>query len=112
MFEGAMTLTRLIDATTVPDGEGRAVPVSAELTVAVFNIEGEFFATQDQCTHGKASLCEGWTEGFEVVCPVHEGRFDLRNGAPLCFPVTDPLRTFPCQVRDGAVWAEIPRADN
>ena len=66
--------------------------------------------TQDTCSHAKASLTEGWLEGHEVCCPVHDGRFDLRTGKALCFPATDPIQTFASQVQDGAVWADVSAA--
>lgn len=103
-------LTRLIDTIAVPLGEGRPVQIEGKPVLAVFNVEGQFFVTNDKCTHGKASLSEGWLEDFEVCCPVHDGRFDLRDGRPLCFPVTEALPTYACQVEDGAVWADITNA--
>jgi ethylbenzene dioxygenase ferredoxin component len=104
------TLVRLIDASQVPPGEGRAVRIEGLERIAVFNVGGEFFVTQDACSHAKASLTKGWLEGFEVCCPVHDGRFDLRTGAPLCFPATEPIKTFPSEVRAGVVWADLGKA--
>ncbi len=102
--------TRLIEASEVPEGEGRAVDLPDVEKIAVFRTEGQLFVTQDVCSHAKASLSEGWIEGFEVSCPVHDGRFDLRTGAPLCFPVTEPIRIFPHEERDGVVWADLAGA--
>ncbi|MCK9917348.1 non-heme iron oxygenase ferredoxin subunit [Microbacteriaceae bacterium K1510] len=104
------TLTRLIDAADVPQGEGRMVRIDGLERVAVFNVEGRFFVTQDACSHAKASLTKGWLEGFEVCCPVHAGRFDVRTGLALCFPATEPIKTFPSELRDGAVWADLSQA--
>ena len=104
------TLTRLIDTDKVPQGEGRMVRIDGLERIAVFNVEGQFFVTQDTCSHAKASLSKGWLEGFEVCCPVHDGRFDVRTGAALCFPVTEPIKAFPSEVRDGAVWADLSEA--
>jgi nitrite reductase/ring-hydroxylating ferredoxin subunit len=101
---------RLIATDGVPEGEGRAVRLPGLEAIAVFRVEGRFFATQDRCSHADASLAEGWVEGFDVSCPVHEGRFDLRDGRPLCFPVTEPIGIFPTEIRDGAVWADIAAA--
>jgi nitrite reductase/ring-hydroxylating ferredoxin subunit len=104
------TLIRLIGTTEVPQGEGRMVRIDGLERIAVFNVEGQFFVTQDACSHAKASLTKGWLEGFEVCCPVHDGRFDVRTGAARCFPATEPIKTFPCEVRDGAVWADVNEA--
>jgi nitrite reductase/ring-hydroxylating ferredoxin subunit len=103
-------LTRLIETDGVPEGKGHMVRVDGLERIAVFNVQGQFFVTQDACSHAKASLTKGWLEGFEVCCPVHDGRFDVRTGAPLCFPATEPIKTFPSQVRDGVVWADLSQA--
>lgn len=102
--------TRLIDTLAVPDGEGRLVTPAGRQALAVFNVDGEFFVTQDRCTHGKASLSEGWLEGHDICCPVHDGRFDVRTGRPLCFPVTEAIATYAAKTEDGAVWADITNA--
>lgn len=104
------SLTRLIAADAVPEGEGRAVAVEGIERIAVFRVEGTFYVTQDMCSHAKASLTKGWVEGFEICCPVHDGRFDVRTGEARCFPATDPIKTFPSQVRDGEVWADLSQA--
>lgn len=104
------TLTRLVNASDVREGEGLAVTIDDLEPIAVFQVEGQFFVTQDTCSHAKASLAKGWLEGFEVSCPVHEGRFDIRTGKPLCFPVTAPIAIFASEVRDGTVWADLSAA--
>lgn len=79
---------------TLPDGRA----------LALFNIDGAIFATDDRCTHGDASLSEGFVEGCEVECPFHQGRFDVRTGAPTAAPCTIRLKTYPVEVRDGSVY--------
>ena len=109
-MDDAGVMVRLIDAADIPDGEGRAVTVDGLERIAVFNVGGAYFVTQDTCSHAKASLSEGWLEGFEVCCPVHDGRFDIRSGKPLCFPVTDPIATFASEIRAGEIWADLSAA--
>jgi 3-phenylpropionate/trans-cinnamate dioxygenase ferredoxin subunit len=104
------TYIRLIDAAAVPEGEGRAVRLDGLERIAVFKVQGQFYVTQDACSHAAASLTRGWLEGFEVCCPVHEGRFDIRTGAPQCFPATEPIKTFPAELRGDAVWADLSAA--
>lgn len=105
-----MAKIRLIDVEDVREGEGRRVLINEFEPVAVFRVGGRFFVTQDTCSHAKASLTDGWIEGFEVSCPVHDGRFDIRDGRPLCFPVTVPIVVFETETRDGAVWADLSAA--
>jgi nitrite reductase/ring-hydroxylating ferredoxin subunit len=74
--------------------------------VAVFRTEsGEFFATQDSCTHEQWSLGEDSDiEDDEIVCPLHMARYDLRTGKALCFPATVALEKFSVEVEDGSVY--------
>jgi nitrite reductase/ring-hydroxylating ferredoxin subunit len=68
---------------------------------AVFNLDGQYYATQDLCTHGPGSLAEGFVMGCEIECPFHQGRFDIRSGAPTAAPCTDALRTWTVREIDG-----------
>jgi len=70
---------------------------------AVFTLDGQYFVTQDLCTHGPGSLAEGFVEGCEVECPFHQGKFDFRTGLPTAPPCTDPLRIWTVTLADGKV---------
>ncbi|OBI99815.1 non-heme iron oxygenase ferredoxin subunit [Mycobacterium sp. 1465703.0] len=95
------------NADELEDGDSR--PVATAPHVAVFRVDGEYYATQDACSHEHWSLGEnGELEGYEVVCPLHMARFDVRDGRPLCLPARAPLTTYPVVVRDGQVMIEIP----
>ena len=52
--------------------------------VAIYLVDGTVYATANRCTHGDASLCDGFLEGHEIECPLHQGKFDVRNGRPTC----------------------------
>jgi naphthalene 1,2-dioxygenase system ferredoxin subunit len=101
---------RLIEVASVPEGEARCVQVAEREPLVVYQVEGRFYATQDLCSHGSASLSQGWIEGHDIVCPVHEGRFDIRDGRALSFPASEPIKSFAVEIRDGAVWADIAAA--
>ncbi len=64
----------------VPEGEGRAFEVN-ERSIAVFKIDDQFYAIEDQCPHMGAALSTGFVENCEVSCPWHAWRFDVRDGA-------------------------------
>lgn len=66
--------------------------------------DGTFFAVDDTCTHEDASLADGWVEDGEIECPLHSARFCLKTGAAMCLPATQPVRTYPVEVREDAVW--------
>jgi len=84
------------------DGAGLAVHVLGR-EFALFRVGDAVYATDALCTHGQARLCEGFVEGHEVECPLHQGRFDLRSGAPTCAPAAVALKTYPVLIRDGRV---------
>jgi 3-phenylpropionate/trans-cinnamate dioxygenase ferredoxin component len=92
----------------LPDGE--AVRVEAEVPIAVFNVEGAFYAIDDTCTHQDASLADGWLEGGTVECPLHASCFDLRTGEPTGPPAKKPVRTHEVVVRDGRVYVCVSAA--
>jgi len=73
------------------------------VAIAVFNLDGSLFATRDDCTHGSASLSEGYVCGDEIECPMHMGRFHIPTGKALRAPCVVDLQTFRVQVRDRRV---------
>jgi naphthalene 1,2-dioxygenase ferredoxin component len=77
--------------------------------LAIYNVEGQFFATDNICTHGQARLCEGFLDGFEIECPHHQGKFDVRDGRATCEPATEALRSYPVKVEGGRVWVQLPQ---
>jgi len=75
--------------------------------IALYNAGGEIFATDNICTHGHARLCEGFLEGHEIECPLHQGRFDVRTGQPTCAPVTEAIRSYPVRIEGGRVFLAL-----
>ena len=75
--------------------------------IAVFGVAGQFYATDNICTHGHARLCDGFLLGEEIECPLHQGRFDVRTGQPTCEPVTEALRTYPIRIEGGRVFVAL-----
>jgi 3-phenylpropionate/trans-cinnamate dioxygenase ferredoxin subunit len=90
----------------IPEG-GVKIVQSGSLFVGVYRIEGRYYAIEDRCSHDDGPLCEGEREGFEVICPRHGARFDLRDGSVLSLPATEDVEAFPVEVRDGEVVLEV-----
>ena len=88
------------------EGAGASVIV-AGLDIALFRVGDELFATNNLCTHGHARLCEGFVEGHEIECPLHQGRFDLRSGAATCAPAAQALRCYPVKLEGGRVHLQV-----
>jgi naphthalene 1,2-dioxygenase system ferredoxin subunit len=81
--------------------------VAGGRAIALYLVDGEPFATDDRCTHGEARLSEGFVIDHCIECPLHQGQFDIRTGAPLCAPVTDPIRTYPVRVTGDVVEVRL-----
>jgi nitrite reductase/ring-hydroxylating ferredoxin subunit len=87
---------------------GTALKVETEgLTLAVFNVSGEFFVTDDLCTHGPGSLSEGYLEDDVIECNFHNGQFNIRTGEVVSPPCMVPIKTYPAMVVDGKVTIEV-----
>lgn len=84
----------LIKKADLAPGQVRKAEVNG-CPLAVFNLEGTFYATQDGCTHATASLSEGEiVDGDLIACPVHDGTFHIPSGQPMGFPCEVALRTY------------------
>jgi naphthalene 1,2-dioxygenase system ferredoxin subunit len=81
--------------------------VVAGRDVAVYTVGDAVYATDNTCTHGQARLCDGFLEGHEIECPLHQGKFDVRDGRPTCEPVTEALRRYPVKVDGQRVYLQI-----
>ena len=87
---------------------GTALKVeTGELALAVFNVAGEFFVTDDMCTHGPGSLSEGYIEGDVVECNFHNGQFNIKSGAVVGPPCMVPVKTYKTTVENGRVLIEV-----
>lgn len=102
----AQQWTRIIELVEVPTDDVIAVQADGK-ELAVYGVDGEVFATDNICTHGHARLCDGFLEGHEIECPLHQGRFDIRNGRAMCEPLTSDIQTYPVRIEDGGVFVEI-----
>jgi p-cumate 2,3-dioxygenase ferredoxin component len=76
--------------------------------VAIYNVEGSFFVTDDLCTHGNASLTDdGQLSGYVVECGWHLGTFDVRSGEATAAPCISPLNTYPVEIVGGRVCVQL-----
>ena len=82
---------------------------AGEIAVGVYNLNGEYYAIEDRCSHDDGPLAEGDFDCDEgvAICPRHGANIDIRSGRALTLPAVDPVRTFPVHVRDGWVKVEI-----
>lgn len=91
-------------------GEWRVVDVDGT-QIAVFNLEGRYYAIADVCTHDAGQLTGGVVDGDEIVCPRHGARFSIRTGEALTPPAYEPTDVFPVRVDNGEVQVRDDRWD-
>ena len=92
-----MDWIRIAATGQLQDDEALAVAVG-EIRIALYRSEGEYFATENVCTHAFALLSDGFLEDGCIECPLHQARFDIRTGKALCAPATQDVRTYPVKV--------------
>jgi naphthalene 1,2-dioxygenase system ferredoxin subunit len=90
----------------VPQADVTSVIVDGR-EIALYEVEGEVFATDNLCTHGAARLSDGFLEGREIECPFHQGRFDVCTGKAMCAPLTQDLRVYPVRIENNRVLVNI-----
>lgn len=94
----------------IPEGEVIRVD-NGDLELAVYNVEGQFYVTDDACTHGPGSLSEGYLDGHVIECDFHGGCFDVRNGEVVAPPCMIPMRTYKVLPHDTSVVIEAPKPE-
>jgi 3-phenylpropionate/trans-cinnamate dioxygenase ferredoxin component len=101
----------LVDVAPVdelPPGSVKIVR-AGQVAVGVYNLDGEYCAIEDRCSHDDGPLAEGEFDPEErvVICPRHGSKFDICSGRPLSLPAYEPVETFPVVVEDGWVKVDI-----
>ena len=86
-----------------------AVAWDGDTPIVVFNVDGDLYALEDNCSHEQFELSAGEQLGFEVTCALHGARFDVRTGEALCAPAYAPVPRFPIKVEDDIVWVRDDR---
>ena len=82
---------------------------AGDIAVGVYNLNGEYFALEDRCSHDDGPLCEGDFECDDgvAICPRHGANIDIRTGRPLTLPAVESVRTFPVRIDDGMVKVKV-----
>ncbi len=97
------TLARTTD---IPPGRVGVFEVG-DRRVALCNVNGDFFAIDDVCTHDGGALDQGELDGVEIECPRHGARFDVRTGKVTRLPAIDPVDSFPVRIEDDAIQVDV-----
>ena len=75
--------------------------------IAIFNVDGEFYAIDDLCSHADASLAEGEVFDCKVECPLHGAEFDLKTGQAVTLPATKPVASYVISIEDEVIYLEM-----
>ena len=103
-------MLRTVNAADIAENSVVQFDLDGRDPIALYNVDGDYFATDAICTHGQASLADGDLQGYEVACPFHYGMFDVRDGRPTAPPCVVPIRTYPVQIADDG-WLYVALAD-
>lgn len=85
------------------EDEPSAVTVAGK-PIAIYLIDGKYYATHALCSHGLAYLSDGYLDGEEIECPLHQGRFHVPTGRALCSPLTEDIATYETKIEDGRLF--------
>lgn len=96
-------MTTLCTTDEVKPGKPLAVNIDPFPPLAVYVYEGNYYVTDNTCTHGMAMLTDGYQEDNEIECPFHGGAFDFTNGEAISFPCQIALNTYPVTVEGGNI---------
>jgi nitrite reductase/ring-hydroxylating ferredoxin subunit len=102
------SLVTLCPTSEVPEGSVKSFEVG-NLVIAVYNLGGTFYATDNECTHAAASLADGILEGEVIECALHFGAFNVRTGEVVQPPCFTPLRTYKVVVENGEVKVDLEK---
>ena len=97
---------KVAEVTELGPGEGKTVEVEG-VSLALFNVDGTYFAIANTCTHVGGSLGEGALIGKEVTCPLHGAQFDATSGRVLGGPARSDVRSFPVSLEGDDVLVEV-----
>ena len=105
-----MPYVSVLSLSELPPGTARRC-TAGSVEVAIYNVDGEVFATADLCSHAHAHLSEGSLEGHTIQCPKHGGRFDVRTGKATRFPAFAPVRTYDVRVEGSEIQVMVDVVD-
>ncbi len=99
-------LIKVAETRDLPPGKAAAYDVEGS-RIAVFNVDGSFFAIDDTCPHSGGPLCEGEVHELKVTCPWHGADFDLKSGTVLCAPAFEDVRSYKVVVEGNDLKVEV-----
>jgi 3-phenylpropionate/trans-cinnamate dioxygenase ferredoxin subunit len=97
-------MIRVCSVEDIEKGTAISVDIDGTAIALVHADDDTVYAVRDECSHAAIALSEGEVDGCAIECWLHGSRFDLRTGAPSGLPATEPVATYPVEIRDGDVY--------
>ncbi len=98
-------------ASTADLGKGERMVIEVEGNpIVIFNVDDKFYAIDGICSHDEEELADGLLDEFELTCPRHGGRFDIRDGSVLALPAFQEINSYPIEVRGDEILIGLPQA--
>ena len=101
-----MALTTVATTTELKPGQGKKVEINGQ-AIALFNVNGTYYAIEDACSHVGGPLSEGSLSGTTVMCPWHGAEFDVTCGKVLGGPAASDLKHYPVQVQGQEIKLDL-----
>ena len=101
---------KICSTSEIAVGEWRQTDLDGTIVV-IYNVDGDFFAIEDVCTHDGAILSGCPLEGDEIICPRHGARFSVRTGEALSAPAWEATAIFPVKIENDEIWVQDDRWD-
>ena len=99
--------TRIAGVGDVAEGEAAPIEIMG-LNLALYNVDGQYFCTDNVCSHAFALLSEGWLAGHLIECPLHNGQFDVRTGKGMGPPITADIQSYAVRVEGADILIALP----
>jgi len=97
---------KVAEADELPEGGVKPVLIGGA-ALAVYRLAGRIYAISDVCTHADACLSDGYIDGENIECPLHQGLFHIPTGKAVAAPASEDLKTYPVKLDGGAVYIEV-----
>lgn len=94
----------------LPEGERLFIEIDGQ-PIVILRIANQYYAIGDVCSHDDGPVGEGAREGFEIICPRHGARFDIRNGKVLALPAFVDIPAYPVRVEGDQIEIGLPTTD-
>jgi naphthalene 1,2-dioxygenase ferredoxin component len=90
----------------VPEDDVIGISIAGK-EIALYAVEGKIYATDNLCTHGAARLSDGFLEGREIECPLHQGKFDVCTGQAMCAPLTQDIKIYSTRIDNNRIFLNL-----